>query len=62
MMNLANSSVDLRVEIQGMALPVLRETRMTTVYVEHGPLTPGACELVAEEIRRSIDDLFHTVH
>jgi hypothetical protein len=27
-----------RVEVTGMALPILRETKMTTVHVEHGAL------------------------
>lgn len=38
-----------RVEVTGMALPVLRETRMTTVHVEHGTagdLTPLAQALL----------------
>ncbi len=33
---LANTCDLPRVEVTGMALPVLRETRMTTVHIEHG--------------------------
>ncbi|NNN04185.1 MAG: peptidoglycan-binding protein [Acidimicrobiaceae bacterium] len=62
MMNLAASNVDLRVEIHGMALPVMRETRMTTIHIEHGPLEPRVCETVATHIHHSIESLFHTVH
>ncbi len=61
MMNLASSDVNLRVEIQGMALPVLRETRMTTLHIEYGRLAPGVCDTVAHEISRSVTSLFHTV-
>ncbi|MGH3732834.1 MAG: peptidoglycan-binding domain-containing protein [Acidimicrobiales bacterium] len=36
---LAQQLEDSRVDVTGMALPILRETKMTTVHVEHGSLS-----------------------
>ena len=33
-----------------MALPILRETRMTTIDIEHGPLTEDAHEQLTRSI------------
>ena len=47
-----------RVEVTGMALPILRETRMTTVHVEHGtegdltPLAQALLEAVAATLHK----------
>jgi N-acetylmuramoyl-L-alanine amidase len=37
-----------RVEVTGMALPILRETRMTTLHIEHGVLEDGSLAELAE--------------
>lgn len=59
MVALTTSSVDLRVEVRGMALPVLRETRMTTLLIEYGSLDSATCEVAAQVIARSLDDFIH---
>jgi N-acetylmuramoyl-L-alanine amidase len=56
---LARAGVGPRVEVTGMALPVLRETRMTTLHVEHGDLAPDALAGVADVVTRVVRDFFH---
>lgn len=53
---LANADLLLRVEVTGMALPILRETRMTTLYVEH-----GAYDDQFDEIAVVVNDLVRKV-
>jgi peptidoglycan hydrolase-like protein with peptidoglycan-binding domain len=56
---LARTGLGARVEVTGMALPVLRETRMTTLVVEHGDLAGIALQGVAEGISRVVVEFFH---
>jgi len=49
-----------RVEVTGMSLPILRETKMTTVHIEHGALSSSASELVSEVIRSELKQVFHS--
>jgi N-acetylmuramoyl-L-alanine amidase len=48
-----------RVEVTGMALPVLRETRMTTLRIEHGFLTHEVLGELANVISRIIAEVIH---
>jgi N-acetylmuramoyl-L-alanine amidase len=48
-----------RVEVTGMALPILRETRMTTVQVEYGEQRSEVIERVAGAIAAVITAVFH---
>jgi len=52
--------VGLRLEVTGMALPILRETQMTTVHVEHGDMDSEESELLAMAISQTIRDFFHS--
>jgi N-acetylmuramoyl-L-alanine amidase len=56
---LARIGVGLRVEVTGMALPVLRETRMTSLHVEHGDLAGVTLHGVAEGVARVVGEFFH---
>ena len=44
---LASRDLLPRVEVTGMALPVLRETRMTTLHVEHGAFDDQVSEIAS---------------
>lgn len=48
-----------RVEVTGMALPVLRETRMTTLRIEHGLVAEGVLEELSGVISRKIGEVIH---
>ncbi len=48
-----------RVELTGMALPILRETRMTTIQIEYGDQRSEVVERVAEVITGVISAVFH---
>ncbi len=48
-----------RVEVTGMALPILRETRMTTLQVEYGERHVEVIERVAEAITGVLTSVFH---
>ena len=48
-----------RVEVTGMALPVLRETRMTTLRIEHGIMADGVLGELATVISRTIGEVIH---
>lgn len=39
-----------RVEVTGMALPILRETTMTTLHIEHGPASESDLEALAHDV------------
>jgi N-acetylmuramoyl-L-alanine amidase len=56
---LARSGSLTRVEVTGMALPVLRETRMTTLHLSHGGLTPDALYGVACDLTRAVTRFIH---
>ena len=56
---LARSQQLPRVEVTGMALPILRETEMTTLHIEHGAGSPEALEELALVISRVIDEVIH---
>ncbi len=48
-----------RIEVTGMALPILRETRMTTIQVEYGEQGGEVIERVAGAITNVIAAVFH---
>ena len=48
-----------RVEVTGMALPVLRETRMTTLRIEHGIVGVDVLEELANVISSKIGQVIH---
>jgi N-acetylmuramoyl-L-alanine amidase len=54
------NEVAQRVEITGMALPILRETQMTTLHIEHGDLTPDEMNQLAIAISDAVRDFFHS--
>jgi hypothetical protein len=43
-----------------MALPILRETQMTTVHVEHGVMSDVESRLVAAQISVATRIFFHS--
>ncbi len=49
-----------RVEVTGMALPILRETRMTTVHVEHGPLSEQVLHRIITALEGLVDQVIHS--
>ena len=49
-----------RVEVTGMALPILRETQMTTLHVEHRPLAPDVLGQLAMIVSRAVNEFFHS--
>ncbi len=48
-----------RVEVTGMALPILRETKMTTLHIEHAADSQGALEELALVITKVIGEVIH---
>ena len=53
-------SIDLpRVEVTGMALPILRETRMTTLHIEHDGHTQSEFQAMAATISSVIGEVIH---
>lgn len=57
---IARDDVAFRVEITGMALPILRETQMTTLHVEHAEMPANESEQLAKAIAQAIRDFFHS--
>jgi len=57
--SLAASSFSRRLSVNGMALPVLRETKMTTVYAEHGHLDESEIDVVIAALVAGIADFLH---
>lgn len=49
----------LHVESSGMALPILRETKMTTLHLQHGDLTGSSASDVARVISAVLGQVFH---
>jgi N-acetylmuramoyl-L-alanine amidase len=56
---LARSQQFPRVEVTGMALPILRETKMTTLHIEHGVGSDEALEELAQVIALVLAEVFH---
>jgi hypothetical protein len=48
-----------RVEVTGMALPILRETKMITLHIEHGEDSSGTLEALAQVISSVLDEVIH---
>jgi hypothetical protein len=48
-----------RVEITGMALPMLRETTMTTLHIEHGEQSDQELHDLAVVIAQVLTEVFH---
>lgn len=57
---LSRDDIDLRIEVTGMALPILRETQMTTIQVEHGPMSDVELRLVAAQVSLATRNFFHS--
>jgi N-acetylmuramoyl-L-alanine amidase len=56
---LARSQQLPRVEVTGMALPILRETKMTTLHIEHGVGSEDSLEDLAKVISATLAEVFH---
>ena len=56
---ISRSPVHVRIHVEGMGLPVLRETRMTTLVLRHGGLTAADVDVLSDVIARSLTDFFH---
>jgi hypothetical protein len=48
-----------RVEVTGMALPILRETKMTTVHVEHGNVAEQVLHQVITALEGLVEQVIH---
>jgi N-acetylmuramoyl-L-alanine amidase len=48
-----------RVEVTGMALPILRETQMTTVHVEHGDLSEQVLHPIITALEGVVEQVIH---
>jgi len=48
-----------RVEVTGMALPILRETKMTTVHVEHNDLSEQVLHQVITALKGVVEQVIH---
>ena len=56
---IANLEQSPRMSVAGMSLPILRETKMTTVQLTHGPLDGVDTEGCARIIGRTVAEFFH---
>lgn len=56
---LTTSPLDIRLEISGMAVAILRETRMAAVHIEYGGLTPQEVEIASVTIAQTLQDFIH---
>ena len=56
----SRNDVARRIEVTGMALPILRETQMTTLHVEHGITAPEESDQLSSAISHAILDFFHS--
>jgi N-acetylmuramoyl-L-alanine amidase len=56
---LSKSQSASRVEITGMALPILRETRMTTLHIEHGGHDQLDLRTISDAITSVLIEVFH---
>lgn len=57
---ISRDDVALRLEVTGMALPILRETQMTTLHVEHGEMPLDEADQLAKAISQALHDFFHS--
>jgi N-acetylmuramoyl-L-alanine amidase len=57
--SLGRSETFPRVEITGMALPILRETKMTTLHIEHGTPPDQVLGEIAAEIAAVVSKVIH---
>jgi N-acetylmuramoyl-L-alanine amidase len=48
-----------RVEVTGMALPILRETSMTTIHVEHGSISEQVLHQVITALEGVVEQVIH---
>jgi len=48
-----------RISVAGMSLPILRETKMTTLHITHGSLEGFNHASCASAIGRTVADFFH---
>ncbi len=48
-----------RVEVTGMALPILRETKMITLHIEHAEDKSGTLNVLADVIAGVLDEVIH---
>jgi N-acetylmuramoyl-L-alanine amidase len=48
-----------RVEVTGMALPILRETKMITLHIEHGDDSSETLEELAHVVSAVLDEVIH---
>ena len=48
-----------RVEVTGMALPILRETSMTTVHIEHGDIAEQVLHQVITALEGVVEQVIH---
>jgi hypothetical protein len=49
-----------RVEVTGMALPILRETKMTTVHIEHGNIAEQVLHQVITALEGLVSQVIHS--
>ena len=47
------------VEVTGMALPIMRETAMTTLHIEHGTLGESALREFCDIVAQTLGEVFH---
>ena len=57
---LANTPISQRLTVAGMALPVLRETQMTSLHIQHGEISDDERRHVIRAITAVISDFFHS--
>jgi hypothetical protein len=57
--SLSKSPMLPRVEVTGMALPILRETRMTTLHIEHGPLDQESLGVFSKALLAVLEGVIH---
>ena len=57
--SLGRSETLPKVEITGMALPILRETKMTTLHIEHGTASDQVLGEIAAEIAGVVSNVIH---
>lgn len=56
---ISRDDIALRLEVTGMSLPILRETQMTTLHVEHGDISENETFPLARAFSQAIRDFFH---
>lgn len=56
----SRTDVALRIEVTGMAIPILRETQMTTLHVEHAKMATDESDQLSKAISQAIRDFFHS--